>query len=328
MRRRDFITLLGGAAGLRPLAARAQNSARVRRVGFVINYSKGEPEAKRRIDVFVKAMADLGWIDGKNLHIDYRFDVDGPDVEAIAAEVIGLGPDVILATAPPSVVALQHATGTVPVVFVAVTDPIALGIVRSLAHPGGNFTGFSPAEVGISGKWLELLKEIAPHVKRAAIFQAAGNLGGQEQIAAIKAAAPTAGVDISLIGVKDPDEIARGVDAFAQSPNGGLIMLRIAEDIAVRRQIIALAERYRLPAVYPLRFCATEGGLVSYGPDVVDEYRQAAGYVDRILKGEKPGDLPVQTSSKFELVINLKTAKGLNLTVPPTLLATADEVIE
>ncbi len=322
------MTLLGGAAIGTPLAARAQETAPLRRIAVLMNYPATEPEAKRRIDTFLKAMAALGWIDGKNLRIDYRFDIEGANVASNAANVLRLAPDVILATAPPSVLALQQVTHTIPVVFVAVTDPIALDIVQSLAHPGGNVTGFSPAEVSVSGKWLELMKEIAPDVKRVAVFQAAGNLGGTKQIAAIEAAAPALGMEISFIGVKDAAEMERGVEAFAQAPHGGLIVLRIAEDIAVRTEIIALAARHRLPAVYPLRLCTTGGGLISYGPDVVDEYRQAAGYVDRILKGEKPGELPVQSSTKFELVINLKTAKELGLTMPSTLLATADEVIE
>ncbi len=328
MKRREFIAFAAGAAVAAPLAARGQNPGAARRVGFLINYPAGEPEAKRRIDAFVKSMAGLGWAEGKNLAVDYRFDVERQNIRNIATEVVRLAPDAIVATAPASVIALQKATDTIPVIFTAVTDPIALGIVANLAHPGGNVTGFSSAEVGISAKWLELLKEIAPNVTRAAVLHAAGNVGGEKQVAAIKAGAPSLGVGISLIEVADPGALEHGVNAFAQSPNGGLIMLRIAEDIAARQQIIALAARYRLPAVYPLRLCATEGGLVSYGPDVVDEYRQAAGYVDRILRGEKPGDLPVQTSSKFELVINLKTAKQRGLTIPPTPLATADEVIE
>ena len=318
----------GAVAMAAPLAARGEETAPVRRVGVLMNYLATEPEAKRRIDAFVKAMSELGWIDGRNVHIDYRFGAEAQNIKNNAAEVVRLAPDAILATAPPSVVALQQVNSAVPVVFVAVTDPLALGIIHSLSHPGGNFTGFASAEVGVSGKWLELLKEIAPDVKRAAVFAAPGNLGGVKQLAEIKTAASALGIEIGPIGVASTDEIERGVEAFSRSSQGGLIMLRIAEAIAMRGQIIAAAARYRLPAVYPLRLCATDGGLVSYGPDVVDEYRQAARYVDRILKGEKPGDLPVQSSTKFELVINLKTAKALGVTIPQTLLATADEVIE
>ena len=233
-----------------------------------------------------------------------------------------------MANAPPAVLAVQQATHTIPVVFAAVTDPVALGLVQSLARPGGNVTGFSPAEIGLSAKWLELLKEIAPEVKRVAVFRAASNPGSETQISIIETAARAMGVDIRIIDVSDTAAMDRDVADFASAADGGLIAIRTSENVAARGEIIALAARYRLPAVYPLRFFATGGGLVSYGPDIVDEYREAAGYVDRILKGAKPMDLPVQSASKFELTINLKTAKQLGLTIPPSLLATADEVIE
>ena len=328
MKRREFIALAGGAAVLGPLAARAQPAAQVRRIGVLMNLSDGDPEVKRRLDAFLKSMSALGWNDGNNIHVDYRYGVDPQIVKKNAAELVALAPAVILANAPPSVLAVQQATRTIPVVFAGVTDPVALGLVQSLARPGGNVTGFSPAELGLSAKWLELLKEIAPALKRVAVFRAASNPGSDPQVAAIETAARPLGVQIIMIDVSDTAAMERGVAAFAGSPDGGLIAIRTSEDIAVRGEIIALAERYRLPAVYPLRFFATGGGLIAYGPDIVEEYREAAGYVDRILKGAKPADLPVQSASKFELVINLKTAKQLGLAIPPTLLATADEVIE
>jgi putative ABC transport system substrate-binding protein len=270
----------------------------------------------------------LGWDDGKNIHVDYRYGVGPQIVNKNAAELVALAPDVILANAPPAVLAVQQATHTIPVVFAAVTDPVALGLVQSLARPGGNVTGFSPAEIGLSAKWLELLKEIEPEVKRVAVFRAASNPASETQISIIETAARAMGVDIRIIDVSDTAAMDRDVADFASAADGGLIAIRTSENVAARGEIIALAARYRLPAVYPLRFFATGGGLVSYGPDIVDEYREAAGYVDRILKGAKPMDLPVQSASKFELTINLKTAKQLGLTIPPSLLATADEVIE
>jgi putative tryptophan/tyrosine transport system substrate-binding protein len=273
-------------------------------------------------------MSELGWHDGSNLHLDYRWGVDEKIVQKNAEELVALAPDLIVANAPPSVRALKKVTSTVPIVFAGVTDPVALGIVQSLAHPGGNVTGFSPAELGMSAKWLELLKEIAPAVERVAVFEDPSNPGGASQFSAIQSAAKSLGVELSMIDVRDKDAILRDVGTFANSQNVGLIMLRTSKNIAARDQIIAAAAHYRLPAIYPLRFCATGGGLVSYGPDVVEEYRQVAGYVDRILKGIKPADLPVQTPTKYELVINLKTAKALGLVMPQSLLATADEVIE
>ena len=270
----------------------------------------------------------MGWSDEKNIHVNYRWGVEPQRIKENAAQLVALAPDVIVANAPPSVVALRQLTQSIPVVFAAVTDPVALGVVESLARPGGNLTGFSPAEFDMSAKWLELLTELAPDLKRVAVFAAPSNPGTTHQIAAIQAAAPSLGVEISLIGVSDAAAIDHDVAEFARTAKGGLIAIRTSEDIAARDQIIAAAQRYRLPAVYPLRLFATSGGLLSYGPDIVEEYREAAGYADRILKGAKPADLPVQSPTKFELVINLKTAKALGLTVPATLLATADEVIE
>ncbi|MGA7789098.1 MAG: ABC transporter substrate-binding protein [Xanthobacteraceae bacterium] len=328
MKRREFIAFVGGAAIGAPLAARAQQAATMRRIGILMNFPAGDTEAERRIAAFLKAMNELGWVDGKNLRVDYRWGGDTEIVKSNAAELVAVMPDVIVANAPPSVQALQQIDHTIPVVFAAVTDPVALGIVANLARPGGNVTGFSPSELDFSGKWLELLKEVAPLVKRVAVLRAASNSNGQEQITAIRAAAPSLGVDLSYVDVSDPDALDREVDAFAHSSDGGLIVLRTTENLALRDRIIFLSAHYRLPAVYPLRFCATGGGLMSYGPDIVEEFREAAGYVDRVLRGAKPADLPVQSASKFELVINLKTARQLSLTIPSTLLATADEVIE
>jgi putative ABC transport system substrate-binding protein len=273
-------------------------------------------------------LAGLGWNNGKNLDVIYRWGVSREAIGKNAAELVALAPDVIIANAPPSVEALQQLTHTLPIVFAAVTDPVALGIVRNVARPGGNATGFSPSERDISGKWLELLKEISPTVKRVAVFRELSNAGALQQINVITSAASAYGVELSYIDVRDPTAIDRDVGAFAAAGNGGLIVLRTSEDIAVRHEIIAAAAHYRLPAIFPLRFCVTDGGLASYGPDIVEEYRQAAEYIDRILRGEKPANLPVQQSTKFELVVNLKTAKALGLTMPPTLVATADEIIE
>jgi putative ABC transport system substrate-binding protein len=301
---------------------------RPRRLGVLMNLPEGDAEGQRRVDALLKTLEGLGWSGGKNLDVTYRWGVSGDAVDKNAAELVALAPDVILANAPPSVQALQRATHTLPIVFAAVTDPIALGIVRNIARPGGNATGFSPSEIDISSKWLELLKEISPGVKRVAVFREISNPGARQQIEVIKSAALSMGAELSYIEVADRKAIDHDVGAFALAGNGGLIVLRTSEDIAARHEIIAAAARYRLPAVYPLRFCATDGGLASYGPDIVEEYRQAAGYVDRILRGEKPGELPVQQPTKLELVINLNTAKSLGLTLPQTLLATADEIIE
>jgi putative ABC transport system substrate-binding protein len=329
MKRREFITLLGGAAVAWPLTARGQQAEPVRRLGVLMSLANDDPEAKRRIEAFVKKLSELGWTDGKNLRIDYRWGADKESIRKNAAELVALAPNVIVANAPPSVLALQQLTRAVPVVFTAVIDPVILGFVQSLAKPGGNVTGFTPFEFGMSAKWLELLKEIAPGVKQVAVLAGGTtNPAAAQQLAAIQAAAPSVGVELSVIDVSDKGKIERGVAAFAGSTNGGLVVIRISENINAYDLIIALAARYRLPTVYPLRFFVAGGGLASYGSDGVEEYRQVAGYVDRILKGEKPADLPVQAATKYELAINLKTAKALGLTVPPSLLTRADEVIE
>jgi putative tryptophan/tyrosine transport system substrate-binding protein len=330
MKRREFITLLGGAAAAWSLAAHAEHAERMRRIGVLMSQASGDPVGQARNVAFVHGLQELGWTIGRNVHIDYRW--AGQDVEhsirANATELVALAPDVILATGGIGVEPLLEVTRTVPIVFVQVTDPVGAGYVESLARPGGNATGFIPFEYSIGGKWLELLKEIAPRVKRAAVLRDATLALGSGQLGAIQALAPSVGVELRPVGVGDASEIERAVTAFAQTSNGGMIVTASAPAIQHRDLIIALATRHRLPAVYSARFFVTGGGLISYGPDGVEPYRQAASYVDRILKGEKPADLPVQAPTKFELVINLKTAKALGLEVPPTLLARADEVIE
>jgi ABC-type uncharacterized transport system substrate-binding protein len=328
MKRRKFITLLGGVAAAWPFALRAQQAEPTRRLGVLMNLAKDDPESERRIAAFLKRLSELGWVDGKNLRVDYRWSIDAEMIRKNAAELLALAPNAIMANAPPSVLALQHMTRTVPIVFAAVTDPVVMGIVQSLERPGGNTTGFTSAEFGMSAKWLELLKEIAPGVKRVAVLENPSNPGALPQFTAIQAVAPTFQVDVSHIDVGDPGKIERGVADFAHAGNGGLIVTRTSEAIAARNLIVALAAQFRLPAVYPLRVFVAGGGLASYGPDIVDEYREAAGYIDRILRGEKPANLPVQAATKYELVINQKTANAIGLDLPQMLLARADEVIE
>ena len=328
MRRREFILALGGAAVAWPLAARAQPE-RMRRIGVLMNLAADDPESSARLTAFLQGLQQLGWTDGRNVRIDTRWAAGDADrYRKSATELVALMPDVILATGTSAVAPLQQATRTVPIVFVQVIDPVGAGLVASLARPGGNATGFTLFEYGMSGKWLELLKEIAPRVTRAAVLRDPASAPGIGQFAAIQAVAPSLGVELSPVDVRDAGEIERAVTAFARSPNGGLIVTASPSAAVHRELIITLAARHKLPAVYPFRYFVTGGGLISYGPDIVDQYRRAAGYVDRILKGEKPADLPVQAPTKYELVINLKTAKALGLTVPPTLLARADEVIE
>jgi putative ABC transport system substrate-binding protein len=326
MKRREFIALLGGAAAGWPIAARAQQPERMRRVGVLMGLAADDPEAQNRIAAFEQSLQQLGWTNGRNLQIDYR---RGAAVtQKYVAELVALAPDVILASGGTVLGALLQATRTVPIVFTQTADPVAAGFVASLARPGGNSTGFTTSEYGTSGKWLELLKEIAPGVTRAAILRDPTIPSGIGQFASIQSVAPSFGVELSPLDVRAASEIERDVAAFARGSNGGLILTSSGLAAIHRELIIALAARYRLPAVYSYRFFATVGGLLSYGPDPIDQYRRAAGYVDRILKGEKPGDLPVQAPTKYELAINLKTAKALGLTVPAALLARADEVIE
>ncbi len=329
MKRREFLALIGGAAAAWPLAARGQQGERVRRIGVLMSLAADDPESQARHAAFLQGLQEWGWTAGRNVQIDYRFAAgDAERIRKSAAELVALAPDVILATGSPVTAALLQATRTVPIVFAQVPDPVASGFVASLAQPGGNATGFTIYEYGTSAKWLELLKEIAPQVTRAAVLRDPAIASGIGQLAAIQGVAPALGVELRPVGVRDASEIERAVTAFAREPNGGLIVLASPLSIVQRDLIIALVARYRLPAVYSLRFFIASGGLISYGPDSIEPYRRAASYVDRILKGEKPADLPVQAPTKYELVINLKTAKALGLDVPASLLATADEVIE
>jgi len=327
--RRDFITLLGGATIAWPLAARAQQPERMRRVGVLMNLGSDDAEAQARNAAFLQGLQELGWTVGRNVRIEYRWGAGDAELfRRHASELVALAPDVILAGGGAVVPSLLQATRTVPIVFTGTPDPVGAGFVESLARPGGNATGFTIYEYGISGKWLELLKEIAPHVTRAAVIRDPAIAAGLGSWGAIQSVAPSLGVELRPLGVRDAGEIERVVTAFARSSNGGLIVTGSALAIVHRELIATLAARHRLPAVYPLRLFVTVGGLISYGPDSIDPYRLAAGYVDRILKGEKAADLPVQAPTKYELVINLTTAKALGLEVPATLIARADEVIE
>jgi putative ABC transport system substrate-binding protein len=329
MKRREFISLLGGAAAW-PLAARAQQPGGMRRIGVLMAAAADDPENQARMAAFLQGLAQLGWSDGRNVRIDIRWaTTNADDLRRHAAELTALAPDVLVAaTGTATVAPLLQATRTVPIVFVVVIDPVGAGFVASLARPGGNATGFTTFEYGLSGKWLELLKQIAPGMTRAAVLRDPAIASGIGQFAAVQAVAPSLGVELSPVDVRDAPEIERAVTAFAPSGNGGLIVTASPVANRYRDLIVTLAARHRLPAVYAFRYFVTVGGLISYGPDLVDQYRRAAGYVDRILKGEKPADLPVQAPTKYELVINLKTAKALRLEMPATLLARADEVIE
>ena len=329
MKRREFITLLCGAAAAWPMSGRAQQTERVRRIGVIFSLAASDPESQKRKIAFEQGLQELGWTEGRNVRIEYRYAAgDASNIHKYAAELIALKPDVILVSGGSVVGPLLQLTHTVPVVFTQTPDPVGAGFVDSLERPGGNATGFTNSEYAENGKLVELLKEIAPHVTRAAVLRDPASPQGTGQWGAIQAAAPAARIEVSPINVRAADEIERAVAAFARSSNGGLIVPGSALAIVHRKLIIALAARHKLPAVYPIRFFATDGGLISYGADGTEPHRRAAAYVDRILKGEKPGDLPVQTPTKYQLVINLKTAKALGLTVPPSLLARADEVIE
>jgi ABC-type uncharacterized transport system substrate-binding protein len=326
MKRREFITLLGGAAAW-PIGARAQE--RVRRIGVLMNIAADDPQAQSRIEAFLQGLQPLGWTVGRNLQIDVRWAAADADLfRRYATELVALAPDVILASTNSAVAPLQQATRTVPIVFAITVDPVGAGFVARLARPGGNTTGFSLYEYSISGKWLELLKQVAPGVTRAAVLRDPATAAGIGQFAAIQAVAPPFGVELSPVDVRDGGEIEQAVTAFAHEPNGGLIVTGSPSQAVHRKLIVSLAARHRLPAVYPFRYMATEGGLIAYGPEIIDQYRRAAQYVDRILNGEKPANLPVQAPTKYELVINLKTAKALGLDIPATVLARADEVIE
>jgi len=328
MRRREFIVVIGGAAAW-PLAARAQQPERMRRIGVLMALPANDAEGQARVAAFLQGLQELGWSVGRNVIVDFRWSAgNSADARKYAAELVALGPDVILAYSSSAVASLQQVTSTVPIVFSVVADPVGAGYVESLARPGGNITGFTVFDYSMSGKWLQLLKEIAPGVTRVAVFRDPSVAAGPGQFAVIQAAAPSLGVELRPFAVRDEGEIERALALFAQSPNSGLIVTGGPQAASHRDLIIALAARHRLPAVYFSRIWAAAGGLISYGSDLLDPFRRAAGYVDRILKGEKPADMPVQAPTKFELVINLKTAKALGLTVPQSLLASADEVIE
>jgi putative ABC transport system substrate-binding protein len=329
VKRRAFITLVAGAATW-PLAARAQQADRMRRIGVLQSGAADNPDVQVWLAAFLQRLLELGWSEGRNLRIEYRLGAlgDAERTRKYAAELVALAPDVIFASGTAQVGPLLQATRTVPIIFAIVADPVGAGFVDSLARPGGNATGFVQYEYGLSGKWLELLKEIAPHVTRAAVLRDAAITAGVGLWGAIQTAAPSFGIEVSPVNVRDATEIERAITAFARGPNGGLIVTGSALSAAHRDLLVALAARHKLPAVYFTRQFVDRGGLISYGPDIVDQFRSAAGYVDRILKGESPADLPVQAPVKYELVVNLKTAKTLGLDVPPTLLARADEVIE
>ena len=328
MRRREFITLFGGAA-VWPLPARAQQPERMRRIGILLAATADDTEFQAWVGAFLQALALLGWTIGRNIRIDTRWATsDAAAIRKHAAELAALAPDVILAHGASTVGQLLQATRTVPIVSPVFGDPVAAGFVDSLARPGGNVTGFMSIEYGMAGKWLELLKETVPSVTRAAVLRDTSQGSGISQFAAIQAVAPSLKVEVNPVNMHDAGEIERGLAAFARSPNGGLITVGGAAPILHRDLIVRLAARHKLPAVYYERLYVTAGGLISYGPDFVDQYRRAASYVDRILKGEKPADLPVQTPTKYELVINLKTAKALGLSIPPAVLARVNEVIE
>jgi len=330
VKRREFITLLGGAAPGWPLAARAQQREPVQRIGVFTNLAADDPESQARIGAFLQGLQQSGWTIGSNVRIDYRWGTtdDYTRYHQYAAELVALSPNVILCVAGAALTTLQQATRTIPIVFVGAIDPVGAGQVASLARPGGNATGFALFEYGLSGKWLELLKQLAPGVRRAAVLRDSGTAGGIGQFAAIQSVAPSLNTTLTALDVRDAVEIDRTVTAFSQEPNSGLIVPLSGLAISHRDLIVTLAARHRLPAVYSYRPFIAAGGLVSYGPDIVDQYRRAASYVDRILRGEKPADLPVQAPTKYETLLNLKTAKALGLEVPPSLLASADEVIE
>jgi putative ABC transport system substrate-binding protein len=329
MKRRDFIALLGGAAFGRPLAARAQQSERVRRIGVLMNKAAGDPEGRSQVSAFEEVLQKNGWKLGANLQIDYRWGAgDSSHYLIYATELVTRAPDVLLAEGGTVVGALQRVTRDVPIVFFGTTDPVNRGLVASLSRPGGNTTGFTQFEFGISGKWLELLKQVAPAVTRAAVIRDPSQFSGVGELAAIQAIAPSLSVDLSAVDARDTGTIQRALTEFAHQPNGGLIVTPSGASERHRELIITFANQLRLPAVYAYPYFVRGGGLISYGPDQVEELRLAAGYVDRILKGEKPADLPVQAETKYAMVINLRTAKALGLTIPATVLARADEVIE
>jgi len=328
MKRREFIKLVGGAAAW-PLEARAQQAGVMRRIGILMTTAAEDAEGQARMMAFVQGLQQLSWTNGRNVRIEIRWSAaDADRIRRYAAELVALAPDVILAPGSATVAPLLQLTRTLPIVFVHLVDPVGAGYVNSLSRPGGNATGFTPYEYGMSAKWLELLKQIAPGVTRAAVIRDPAISAGLGQFAAIQAVAPSLGVEAIAVNVRDASEIESAITTFAHSANGGLIVTGSGLAVVHRNLIIKLAAQYNLPAVYHDRPFAADGGLISYGANLVDQYFRAAGYVDRILKGEKPADLPVQTPTKYDLIINLKTAKALGLDIPATVLARADEVIE
>jgi len=329
VKRREFIALLGGAAMAWPLAAGAQQSERIRHIGVLMNTAAESAEGRAGVAAFQQVMQQLGWTQGRNVQIETRWGANDVDLDSrYAAELLALAPDVVLASGTLSVTAFQRSTRTVPVVFVQVSDPVGAGLVTSVARPGSNVTGFMNFEYSLSGKWLELLKQIIPQLARAAVVRNPSNPAAIGQFSAIQALAQSLRVEVTTVDIRDPDEVERAVTALASAGNGGLIVAPSAGESIHRGRVVELAAKYKLPAVYSDRFNVIDGGLISYGPNRIDQFRLAAGYIDRILKGEKAADLPVQAPTKFELVINLKTAKALNLQIPDKLLALADEVIE
>jgi putative tryptophan/tyrosine transport system substrate-binding protein len=329
MRRREFISLLGGVPAAWSVAARAQQHERMRRIGILMNLAADDAQAQARVAAFLQGLQEGGWAVGRNLQVDIRWgDRDAERNRKNVAELVALTPDAVLGTTFPLVRALQEASREVPIVFAGIIDPVGAGLVASLARPGGRTTGIAGFEYGMSAKWLELLKDIAPRIKRVAVLRDSFTPVGIGQLAAIQGVAPSFGVEMSPLVVSDPGEIEPAISSFSRESSDGLVVTISTLAEVHRDLIITLASRYRLSAIYPFRTFVRSGGLISYGPDIVDQFRRAAGYVDRILRGEKPADLPVQQPTKLELAINLKTAKGLDLEVPPTLLARADEVIE
>jgi putative ABC transport system substrate-binding protein len=329
MRRREFIKLLSGTTVVWPIAAWAQQREQIARIGVLMSAAADDPEGQARITAFKQGLQKLGWIEGQNVRIEVRWAGGDATLDRkFATELATLMPDVILATASQTVAALQAVTRTVPIVFAHAVDPVGAGFVDSLARPGGNTTGFVLFEYGLGAKWLELLKEIAPNVTGVAVLRDPAIAAGTGQFGAIQSVAPSLGVELTPVNVRDPSEIERAISAFARSSNGGLIVTAAPLALVYRDLIVTLAARHKLCAVYNLRPFVTAGGLIFYGPDIADQYRRAAGYIDRVLKGEKPADLPVQAPTKFEMAINIKTAKALGITIPVSLLTRADEIIE
>jgi putative ABC transport system substrate-binding protein len=328
MKRREFIAGLGGAVTW-PVVGRAQPGERTRRIGLVVSGASDDPVTQVRVAIFMQGLQEAGWVIGRNVQVDTRYGAgDDERLRAMAGQLLGLSPDLIVAAGGPSLRALRATNRTTPVVFISVIDPVGRGFVASLSRPGGNYTGFTTWEYGTAGKWLQLLKQIAPHVTRVAVTLSPAQAGGGGQLGAIQAVASLLNAEVTPIDDTEPGAFERGIDAFARGPNDGLVVTGSTRATVQRNRIIALAAQRKLPAVYPDRSFAADGGLLSYGPDLMPTYRLAASYVDRILKGEKPADLPVQAPTHYETVINLKTAKALGLEVPQTLLATADEVIQ